>query len=52
MASDILRLAISPNSRFIINLFAIVLIRILLNYFLDYEFKTIEAYQKSHEYDA
>lgn len=37
MASDILRLAVSPTTADIIILFAIVLLRILLNYFLERE---------------
>ena len=37
MASDILRLAVSPTTADVIILFAIVLLRILLNYFLERE---------------
>jgi len=41
MASDILRIARSPSFSEIITLLAIVLLRVLLNYFLDYEIETI-----------
>lgn len=44
VASDILRLAVSPSSRDIIILFAIVLLRILLNYFLEHDIHMISAY--------
>lgn len=37
MGSDILRLAVSPSTADVIILFAIVLLRILLNYFLERE---------------
>ena len=40
MGSDILRLAVSPTSGDIIILFAIVLLRILLNYFLEREIRS------------
>ena len=40
MASDILRLAVSPTTADIIILFAIVLLRILLNYFLEREIRS------------
>lgn len=40
MASDILRLAVSPTTADFIILFAIVLLRILLNYFLEREIHT------------
>ena len=41
MASDILRIARSPSFSEIIILLAIVLLRVLLNFFLDYEIETI-----------
>jgi len=41
MASDILRIARSPSFSEIIILLAIVLLRVLLNYFLDLEIETI-----------
>ena len=41
MASDILRIARSPSFSEIIILLAIVLLRVLLNFFLDYEIDTI-----------
>ncbi len=40
MGSDILRLAVSPSTADIIILFAIVLLRILLNYFLEREIRS------------
>jgi uncharacterized membrane protein len=40
MGSDILRLAVSPTTGDIIILFAIVLLRILLNYFLEREIRS------------
>ncbi len=40
MGSDILRLAVSPTTADVIILFAIVLLRILLNYFLEREIHT------------
>ena len=42
IGSDILRLAVAPSSQDIIILFAKVLLRILLNYFLDREIKASE----------
>ena len=40
MGSDILRLAVSPSTADVIILFAIVLLRILLNYFLEREIRS------------
>ena len=40
MGSDILRLAVSPTTADVIILFAIVLLRILLNYFLEREIRS------------
>jgi len=40
MGSDILRLAVSPTTQDVIILFAIVLLRILLNYFLEREIRS------------
>lgn len=40
MGSDILRLAVSPSTADVIILFSIVLLRILLNYFLEREIRT------------
>lgn len=40
MGSDILRLAVSPTTNDVIILFAIVLLRILLNYFLEREIRS------------
>lgn len=42
IGSDILRLSVAPNSRDIIILFTKVLLRILLNYFLDREIRASE----------
>jgi uncharacterized membrane protein len=42
IGSDILRLAVTPNTQDIIILFTKVLLRILLNYFLDREIKASE----------
>lgn len=44
MASDILRLAVSPTTADFIILFAIVLLRILLNYFLEREIRSSAAF--------
>ena len=44
MGSDILRLAVSPSTADIIILFAIVLLRILLNYFLEREIRSSEEF--------
>ncbi len=44
MASDILRLAVSPTTADFIILFAIVLLRILLNYFLEREIRYSEDF--------
>lgn len=44
MASDILRLAVSPTTADFIILFAIVLLRILLNYFLEREIRSSEDF--------
>lgn len=40
MGSDILRLAVSPSTGDVIILFAIVLLRVLLNYFLEREIRS------------
>jgi uncharacterized membrane protein len=44
MGSDILRLAVSPSTEEIIILLAIVLLRILLNYFLEREIRSSEGF--------
>ncbi|MDT8381457.1 MAG: DUF1622 domain-containing protein [Brevefilum sp.] len=44
MGSDILRLAVSPSTGDVIILFAIVLLRILLNYFLEREIRSSEEF--------
>ena len=44
IASDILRLAVSPKTADFIILFAIVLLRILLNYFLEREIRSSENF--------
>jgi uncharacterized membrane protein len=44
MGSDILRLAVSPTKADVIILFAIVLLRILLNYFLEREIRSSEQF--------
>jgi uncharacterized membrane protein len=44
MASDILRLAVSPSTGDVIILLAIVLLRILLNYFLEREIRSSEEF--------
>ena len=44
MGSDILRLAVSPSTADVIILFAIVLLRILLNYFLEREIRSSEEF--------
>jgi uncharacterized membrane protein len=44
MASDILRLAVSPTTADVVILFAIVLLRILLNYFLEREIRSSEEF--------
>ena len=41
VAADILRLAISPSTYDLIVLFAIILLRVLLNYFLEHDGRTI-----------
>ncbi|CAN5856229.1 hypothetical protein BH24DEI2_BH24DEI2_05970 [soil metagenome] len=46
VASDILRTAVAPNRQDILNLGAIVLLRTLLNYFLEQE---IQQGERSHE---
>ena len=43
VASDILRLAISPSFADLMFLFVIILLRFLMNYFLEDEFATIQA---------
>lgn len=45
VAADILRLAISPTFADLLVLFAIILLRILLNYFLEHDIKTIHEYK-------
>ena len=44
VAADILRLAVSPTYNDIILLFAIILLRILLNYFLEHDIQIIREY--------
>jgi len=44
MGSDILRLAVSPTTADVVILFAIVLLRILLNYFLEREIRSSEQF--------
>jgi len=44
MASDILRLAVSPSTGDVIILLAIVLLRILLNYFLEREIRSSQEF--------
>jgi uncharacterized membrane protein len=44
MASDILRLAVSPTTADVVILFAIVLLRILLNYFLEREIRSSQEF--------
>ena len=44
VASDILRLTVSPSPNDILLLFAIILLRILLNYFLEYDIQAIADY--------
>ena len=44
MGSDILRLAVSPSTADVIILFSIVLLRILLNYFLEREIRSSEEF--------
>lgn len=44
VAADILRLAISPSTYDLIVLFAIILLRVLLNYFLEHDGRTIREY--------
>ena len=49
LASDILRVAISPTLSDLIFLFVIVLLRFLIGFFLEEEFATIEASKKYHD---
>ncbi len=49
MASDILRLTVSPTTADFIILFAIVLLRILLNYFLEGEIRSSEDFSHPEE---
>jgi len=51
MASDILRLAVSPNFSTIIVLFTIILLRVLLNYFLEHDIEVIREYNILNELD-
>jgi uncharacterized membrane protein len=44
VAADILRLAISPSFADLLVLFSIILLRILLNYFLEHDIRTIRDY--------
>ena len=47
VASDILRTAVAPNRQDILNLGAIVLLRTLLNYFLEREIRQVEQSRSS-----
>lgn len=49
IASDILRTAVAPTRQDILNLGAIVLLRTLLNYFLELEIRQGEANKRSQE---
>ena len=44
VAADILRLAVSPTFADIIRLFVVILLRVLLNYFLEHDIQTIREY--------
>lgn len=48
VASDILRTAVAPNRQDILNLGAIVLLRTLLNYFLEREIRQVEQSRPSN----
>lgn len=50
MGSDILRLAVSPSTGDVIILFAIVLLRILLNYFLEREIRSSAEFSGPGDY--
>jgi uncharacterized membrane protein len=52
VAADILRLAISPSFADLLVLFAIILLRILLNYFLEHDIHTIREYNLVPEFTA
>ena len=49
MASDILRLAVSPNFSTIIVLFTIILLRVLVNFFLEHDIEVIREYNILNE---
>jgi uncharacterized membrane protein len=49
VASDILRTAVAPNRRDILNLGAIVLLRTLLNYFIEREIQQVEQSRSPEE---
>ena len=51
VAADILRLAISPTASDLLVLFAIILLRILLNYFLEHDIERIREYKLVPELD-
>ncbi len=51
MASDILRLAVAPSFSTIIVLTTIVLLRVLLNYFLEHDIEVIREYNILPELD-
>lgn len=48
LASDILRTTVAPTRQEIVNLAAIVLLRTLLNYFLEREIRLGEEYKSTH----
>lgn len=51
VASDILRLAISPSFGDLLFLFVIIMLRFLMNFFLEDEFETIKATDKYPDLD-
>jgi len=51
VAADILRLAISPKVSYLLVVFAIILLRVLLNYFLEHDSQTIRECHYVEELD-
>jgi uncharacterized membrane protein len=51
VASDILRLVIAPSAQDILILFAIIMLRVLLNFILEHDIETIQMHKKDQELD-
>jgi uncharacterized membrane protein len=49
VASDILRLVIAPSTQDILILFAIIMLRVLLNFILEHDIETIQTHKQEQK---